>query len=126
MLCGDGRQGRDRVSEYSIPWIEIRADELLVPACHHAAAAAADRRSGDQLVPLGLGQPGHHQVVGMIDELQHFLVGHRAVQRHGVPVPLAEVVAGPDPGVTGAQADGEIGITFKNSFATSRRCRGVR
>src|SRR6516162_3783360 len=51
--------------------------------------------SGDHLVLLSLGQPGHHQVVGMIDELQHVLVGHRAVERHGVLVPLAEVVTGP-------------------------------
>ena len=27
-------------------------------------------------VPLGLGQLCHHQVVGMIDELRHFLVWH--------------------------------------------------
>ena len=47
----------------------------------------------------------------MIDELAHVLAGHRAVERHGVAVPLAEVVTGPDPGVAGTQAGGEIAIT---------------
>jgi hypothetical protein len=98
ILYGDRRQGRGSVSEYSSIRIDIRADEVLISACQRVAAAA-DRLSGDQLVPLSLGQPCHHQVVGMLDELQHFLIGHRAVERHGVPVPLAEVVTGPDPGV---------------------------
>jgi RNA polymerase sigma-70 factor (TIGR02960 family) len=46
------------------------------PATSQRVRAAADSLLGDQLVPLGLGQPCHHQVVGMIDELEHFLVGY--------------------------------------------------
>jgi hypothetical protein len=43
---------------------------------HVSACAAADGLLGDQLVPLGLGQPCHHQVAGMTDELEHVLVGY--------------------------------------------------
>ena len=38
-------------------------------------SAAAGGLSGGQLVPLSPGQPRHHQVVGVIDELQHVLIG---------------------------------------------------
>ena len=92
--CAAAVAGKVEGAWMSVPlraWI-FRADELLIPACRHAAA---DRLSGDQLVPLSRGQPCRHQVAGMIDELAHVLAGHRAVERHGVAVPLAEVVTGP-------------------------------
>jgi hypothetical protein len=66
--------------------------------------AAADRLSGNQLALLSLGQMYHHQVAGGTDQLQHLVTRHGAVERDGVPVPLAEVVARPDHGMPATQA----------------------
>lgn len=43
------------------------------------------------------------QVVGILDEAAHDVALDRAVEVHGVPVPLILVVAGPDPGICRAQ-----------------------
>jgi len=41
-------------------------------------------RPGAELAALSPGDPGDHQVVGVIDELEHFISGNRAVERDGV------------------------------------------
>jgi hypothetical protein len=46
----------------------------------------------------------HHQVVGVTDQLQHLVIRQGAVERDGVPVPLAEVVARRDRDMPAAQA----------------------
>lgn len=46
----------------------------------------------------------HHQVAGVTDQLQHLVTRHGAVERDGVPVPLAEVVARRDGGMPATQA----------------------
>src|SRR5260370_35414076 len=79
-----------------------------------------DRRSSDQLVPLSVGQTCQYQVVGMIDEFQYFLVRHRTVERHGVPVPLVEMVARSDSRITAAQVRGKAWIAFKPDAAGGR------
>ncbi len=66
--------------------------------------AAAEYRSGIQPVPFGPGQAGHHQLVGMIDQVKQFILGHRAIKRDRVPVPLVEVVTGGDRGIPTASS----------------------
>ena len=43
-----------------------------------ACTAAADYRSGVQLVPFGPGQAGRHQLVRMINQVKQFILGYRA------------------------------------------------
>jgi hypothetical protein len=65
-----------------------------------------------ELLARALGEPAHHEVVGVLDEIADELVGHGAVQREGVPVPLVQVVAGPDRRVGAAELDGRVGFAF--------------
>ena len=53
------------------------------------------------------GSAATHEVVGVLDHVAHHRVRERAVERHRVPVPLVEVIAGPDLCVRGAQLLGE-------------------
>src|SRR5260221_10408741 len=85
-----------------------------------------DRGSSDQLVPLSVGQTCQYQVVGMIDEFQYFLVRYRTVERHGVPVPLVEMVARSDSRITAAQVRGKAWIAFKADAAGCRAERDQR
>src|SRR5260370_6340867 len=82
-----------------------------------------DRRSSDQRVAVSGGRPCQYQVVGMMDEFQYFLVRHRTVERHGVPVPLVEMVARSDSRITAAQVRGKAWIAFK---ADAAGCRAER
>jgi hypothetical protein len=75
--------------------------------------AAADYRSVVQLVPFGPGQAGHHQFVGMTDQVKQFILGYRAVECDRVPVPLAEVVPRGDRGISAAQPGREIRVAFE-------------
>ena len=84
------------------------------------------RLSGDQLVPLSPGQAGQHQVVGMIDEFQHLVIRHRTVERHGVPVPLIQVVARGDGRITAAQDGRQGGIAVEADAAGCRAQRHQR
>src|ERR1022692_1342599 len=79
--------------------------------------AAADYRSGVQLVPFGPGQAGRHQLVGMIDQVKQLILGYRAVECDCVPVPLAEVVARGDRGISAAQPGREIRVAFEADAA---------
>ena len=56
----------------------------------------------------------HHQVVGVTDQLQHLGIRHGAVERDGVPVPLAEAVARRDRGMPATQAAVRSAVTFCN------------
>src|SRR5215469_17030856 len=109
MPCGGRRPGPGSAAGSATACVDIGADGLLMSACRRAAAG--DRLSGDLLVPLSLDRPGRRRVAGMIDGLRRVLAGHRAVERHGVAVRCAGVVAGPGPGVAGTRAGGESGVT---------------
>jgi predicted kinase len=78
-----------------------------------AGRAGLPRSLSTESFSRGPGQPGHDQRVGMVDQLKQFLIGHRAVQYHGIPVPLVQVVAGRDGGIAGAQALGQVRIALE-------------
>ena len=58
-------------------------------------------------------QPSDDQVVGVRDQAPHDVVIDRAVEVHGVPVPLVLVVAGSDPGVRRAQLERLCGVALE-------------
>jgi hypothetical protein len=53
----------------------------------------------------------------MIDQVKKFILGHGAVERDGVPVPLVEVVARSDRAILAAQADREVRVAFEADAA---------
>jgi hypothetical protein len=59
----------------------------------------------------------------MIDEFHHFRLRHRTVEHHGVPVPLAEVVARGERRITAAQVYCQAGIGLE---ADAAGCRAQR
>ena len=59
-----------------------------------------------------LGQRRDHQVVGVGEQVGHHLVRQRSVERHRVPVPLVQMVAGPDRLVGAPELDREVRIAL--------------
>jgi hypothetical protein len=61
----------------------------------------------------------------MIDQVKKFIVGHGAVERDCVPVPLVEVVARSDRGIASTQTSGQIRITLEADAPRRRTERGT-
>lgn len=73
----------------------------------------AAQRHPAQPFPLFQWQAGHHEVVGVLDHVAQQLIGHRAIEHDGVPVPLVQVIATGDRRVARAQLDGQARIALE-------------
>src|SRR5207247_7707688 len=61
----------------------------------HGTPRAATRESAaSESAAAGLGKLADDEVVGVLDHVLDHLLGERAVEDHGIPVPLVQVIAG--------------------------------